>query len=360
MRHAPVLVRRGIAAASLVGIVLAPAAATASTAAADGSVREETVRGPLAANLARLGGSARGPLWFAWEVPAVPTLGDSCCFEGLPGRDRRVCHLAGDETGWGSSRSDLVPPSGGNLRVLARWSGGAVDRVLGVSESCAIDPGGLPLVHLGGVSAGDSVSLLADLAARGETRHDGDGALAALAYHDDPAADGALLRLAAAGRPERRREQALFWIGRARGEAGVRFLAGVSRHDPSPDIREKAVFALSQNGAAAAAAAIVEVARHDDSPHVRGQALFWLAQSGAPDAATFLLARLGDDPSSQVREQAVFALSQLHDGEGVPLLMRVAREHHPTEVRRQALFWLGQSDDPRALDFFEQILGQKR
>jgi HEAT repeat protein len=52
----------------------------------------------------------------------------------------------------------------------------------------------------------------------------------------------------------------------------------------------------------------------------------------------------------------VFALSQLPKNEGVPKLMEVARTNKNPEVRRQAMFWLGQSRDPRAIEFFEQIL----
>jgi hypothetical protein len=36
--------------------------------------------------------------------------------------------------------------------------------------------------------------------------------------------------------------------------------------------------------------------------------------------------------------------------------MEVARTNKNPEVRRQAMFWLGQSRDPRAIEFFEQIL----
>jgi hypothetical protein len=49
-------------------------------------------------------------------------------------------------------------------------------------------------------------------------------------------------------------------------------------------------------------------------------------------------------------------LSQLPKDEGVPLLIRLAETHKSVEVRKQAMFWLGQSQDPRALQFFEQVL----
>jgi hypothetical protein len=44
--------------------------------------------------------------------------------------------------------------------------------------------------------------------------------------------------------------------------------------------------------------------------------------------------------------------------EGVPLLIDVARKNRNPVVRKQAMFWLGQSNDPRALQFFEEVLAQ--
>jgi len=59
---------------------------------------------------------------------------------------------------------------------------------------------------------------------------------------------------------------------------------------------------------------------------------------------------------SSVKKKAVFALSQLPRDEGVPLLIQVARSNRNPVVRKQAIFWLGQSNDPRALNFFEEVL----
>ena len=39
-------------------------------------------------------------------------------------------------------------------------------------------------------------------------------------------------------------------------------------------------------------------------------------------------------------------------------LMDVARNNRNPQVRKQAMFWLGQSKDPRALDFFAQVLAK--
>jgi HEAT repeat protein len=62
------------------------------------------------------------------------------------------------------------------------------------------------------------------------------------------------------------------------------------------------------------------------------------------------------DPETEVKKRAVFALSQLPKSEGVPLLIDVAKKNSNPVVRKQAIFWLGQSRDPRAIEFFAQIL----
>jgi hypothetical protein len=36
----------------------------------------------------------------------------------------------------------------------------------------------------------------------------------------------------------------------------------------------------------------------------------------------------------------------------------VAKTNQNPAVRKQAIFWLGQSKDPRALDFFAEVLGK--
>jgi HEAT repeat protein len=65
---------------------------------------------------------------------------------------------------------------------------------------------------------------------------------------------------------------------------------------------------------------------------------------------------IANDPDTEVKKRAVFALSQLPRGEGVQLLIDVARKNPNPAVKKQAIFWLGQSKDPRAIDFFAQIL----
>jgi hypothetical protein len=91
--------------------------------------------------------------------------------------------------------------------------------------------------------------------------------------------------------------------------------------------------------------------------HVRNQAVFWLSQAAGDAAVKDLTDLVGDDTVDRdVREHAVFALSQEPRDVGVPALIQIARGNKDGEVRRKALFWLGQTNDPRALALFEEIL----
>ena len=93
------------------------------------------------------------------------------------------------------------------------------------------------------------------------------------------------------------------------------------------------------------------------SRRAREQAVFWLGQAAGDAAVKDLAALVGDDTLDRdVREQAVFALSQEPKEVGVPALIQVARTNRDPEVRRRAFFWLGQTGDPRAIALFEEVL----
>lgn len=91
--------------------------------------------------------------------------------------------------------------------------------------------------------------------------------------------------------------------------------------------------------------------------HIRNQAVFWLSQAAGEAAVKDLHDLVDDDNVDRdVREHAVFALSQEPRDVGVPALIQIARSNKDPGVRRKAIFWLGQSNDPRALSLFEEIL----
>jgi HEAT repeat protein len=309
--------------------------------------------------------SRRGPLWIGWTVPTNEKP-SSCCWSDAESRHGSCrCRLEGGDGHGVFQRKEGGTALEGSLavRVLLRGSNGRIERVRAFAEDCALDVGGLPFVWLEGVKPAESVALLATLAssvgeAGEEPRRLDSEALAAIAFHADPSADTVLERFVAAGQPLERRRQAAFWMGQARGARGYAVLARLVREDEDPRLREHAIFALSQSSEPKAVDVIIDVAKRDANGHVRGQALFWLAQTAARRAPGVIQSALEHDPEIEVKKKAVFALSQLPREEGVPLLIGLARTHKNGEVRKQAMFWLGQSGDPRALAFFQDVLGR--
>lgn len=307
--------------------------------------------------------SRPGPLWVGWSVPSSQEH-SACCWSSLDkGEPRcRGCRLEGGEGFVGSSDGIHRLEGTARLRVLLRAEGGRVGKIRAFSEDCPLDAGGLTLVWIEDVRPADSVALLASYMGLSRDEAGGkrldDGAVAAIAFHEDPSADAALERLVATSQPLERRKQAAFWLGQARGARGYRVLERLVRDDEDRRLREHVVFALSQSREPGAVDTVIEVARRDPDAHVRGQALFWLAQTASRRAPEAIRSALDDDPELEVKKKAVFALSQLPQDEGVPLLIRVAKTHRSPEVRKQAMFWLGQSGDTRALAFFEDVLGR--
>lgn len=92
---------------------------------------------------------------------------------------------------------------------------------------------------------------------------------------------------------------------------------------------------------------------------VREQAVFWLGQAAGEAGAKDLTDMVGDDSLDRdVREHAVFALSQQPRDVGVPALIQIARTNRDPDVRKKAFFWLGQTGDPRAVALFEEVLAR--
>jgi HEAT repeat protein len=267
-----------------------------------------------------------------------------------------------------SSRSDVPPTQAGVIKlegsdrmmVLFRIADRAVDRVRVFSEDCQLDAGGRPVRWLENVRPADSIALLESYVTSQTTTANrvADGAITAIALHGDPAADAALERLVARAQPESVRKKVTFWLGNARGQRGFEMLRRVLADDPSLEVRKGAVFGLSQSKVPQAVDTLIATARTDSEPRLRSEALFWLAQKAGSRAAATITDRIDQDPDTDVKKKAVFALSQLPKDEGVPLLIKVARTNTNPEVRKQAMFWLGQSKDPRATDFFAEVLGK--
>jgi hypothetical protein len=135
----------------------------------------------------------------------------------------------------------------------------------------------------------------------------------------------------------------------------VRLLSSIAEGG-SEDAAEGALAAMGLQAGDEATGALTELAREHELAERRSHALFWLSQRAGERAAPTIRQAIDDDPDAEVREHAVFALGQLPADEAIPMLIDLARTNRYPEVRRAAFFWLGQTDDPRAVDFFEEVL----
>jgi len=230
-----------------------------------------------------LAGGLEGPAWIGYAVPMVADRRQMCCSSnGHP------CLYAleakkGDSQSLHSGPVRLESP--GQLLVLFRVQQKSTGKIRTFSEDCELDAGGLPFYWLREVRSSESLALLASFVSGAEDRLR-DSALAAIAFHGDPAADRWLEQFVAAGQPGAIRKKTAFWLGAARGKRGYELLRRMLRDDPSERVRDRAVFALSISKEPEAVDALIEAARHDKSSHLRGQALFWLAQKAGQKAAS--------------------------------------------------------------------------
>jgi HEAT repeat protein len=328
-----------------------------------------SVTSSLADTFRTLQSQADKPEWLGYSVPQIPGDRTMCCGNYSDGDDRcNACRLepeTGDHTASSNPKPGGVVQLEGSrqLIVLFRFESKEITRIRVASEDCTLDAGGLPFIWLTGVKPTESVALLSDFVRQSSFeghggRDIGQGALTAIAMHDDASADRAFASFVAPDQPESLRKHASFWLGAARGKTGLALLQKMAHSDPSTEVRSQVVFGLSVSHELEALPEMIRMAKEDESTHVRGQALFWLAQKAGKKAVSTIEGAIENDPDTEVKKKAVFALSQLPKDEGVPKLIEVAKNNRNREVRKQAMFWLGQSNDPRALAFFEQVLSQ--
>jgi hypothetical protein len=362
---------RIIAGAVLVTVACASASAQQPPVVVNGRVTTSPAGAAFPQSFRNLISSPGETTWVGYAVPVVDRARLMCCdgsgreMAGGDGLSSGGCRL---ESSRDQSPAEPRPTQGAaprtvqlegsdRIAVLFRVVARSIERIRVVSADCVLDAGGRPVMWVEGVRPAESVALLESLAlAPDVSTRVMDGAVMAIALHGDESADTALDRLVNIDRPETVRKKVTFWLGNARGQRGFDRLRRIMREDPSIEVRKSAIFGLSQSPMSGVTDTLASIARSDSEPRLRSEALFWLAQAAGRRAAETITERIEQDPDTEVKKKAVFALSQLPRDEGVPLLINVARTNTNPAVRKQAMFWLGQSKDPRAIDFFTDLL----
>ena len=292
--------------------------------------------------------------WLAFSLPVLAGTHSPCCWKGKwNGMGEAGCSLESKHQSYGT-RSDS--PLADNVIVLGQVRNSKVHNLRVVGESCPVDGDGAQVTWIGSVDDTAGLDWLETVARSDQDDSVGGSALFALALHRSAQAGQRLYSLAVETQSDFS-EEAIFWLGEARGEEGFKLLKQLLAELPTGDRRREINFALSQNATPGAAELLFEISKSDQDPEQRGEAMFWLSQEYPQQAKGWLVQLIETEQDEDVLEQVVFAISQLPDGDGDQLLLELAQNSQvPRAVRRQAIFWLAQSDNDSSVAALTELL----
>jgi HEAT repeat protein len=155
------------------------------------------------------------------------------------------------------------------------------------------------------------------------------------------------------------RRTAVRQLGHFQRDDAVEELIKIYGSDANVEIKKTALRALSENKSTRAEDKLFEVARSNEPIDVRRQAIRFLGERVSQRSFDFLSTTAqSTDANAEVQVQAVRAIGERRAEESVPLLIKIARTHPNQLVRKQAIRSLGETGDPRAIDFFREILSK--
>ena len=183
-------------------------------------------------------------------------------------------------------------------------------------------------------------------------------ALRSLSETNSPRAQSRLLEIAKSENNSELRKQAIRVLSE-RGEAAVDDLLKLFDSEPSVEVRRAILQTLSDVKSPRVEEKLFAVASGNDNMDLRKQAIRLLGERAGKKSFEFLSATAQSaDGNTEVQVQAVRAISERHSEESVPILIKIARSHPNQLVRKQAIRSLGESGDPRAVEFFREVLAK--
>ena len=194
--------------------------------------------------------------WLAFSLPVLEGTRSPCCWKGRwNGVGEVGCSLEPKHQSYGT-RSDS--PLADNVIVYSGIHQGRVHTIRLVGDQCPVEGDGAQVTWIGTVEEIAGLDWL-ETVARSDADSAGDGALYALALHRSPDASQRLYELALNTDGDLS-EEALFWLGEARGEVGTQMLLDLARNNQIPrDIRRQALFWLAQSDNENTIAALTEL-----------------------------------------------------------------------------------------------------
>jgi len=183
-------------------------------------------------------------------------------------------------------------------------------------------------------------------------------ALRSLAETKNPRGQARLLEIARSEQIPELRKSAIRVMS-DRGEAAVDDLLKLYDSEQVADVKRSILQTLSDIKSTRVEDKLFEVAKGNDTMEVRRQAIRLLGERVSKRSFEFLSATAqSTDGNAEVQVQAVRAISERRADESVPILIKIARTHPNQLVRKQAIRSLGESGDPRAIDFFKEVLSK--
>jgi hypothetical protein len=190
------------------------------------------ITGTLDSTMRDIAAKAEKPEWVAYGVDQISREQSICCgnynSDGFCGTCRLEKNRS-EEGGTTFAPGKLNLEGQQQLVVLFRLEEKKVMRIQVASENCTLDAGGRPFVWLTGVKPAESIAFLETFVLGADFERHGDHqpgreALTAIALHADTSADRALESFVNPDQREELRRQAAFWMGAARGKAGLNAL----------------------------------------------------------------------------------------------------------------------------------------
>ena len=318
--------------------------------------------------LAALPAASGEPIWAGWRVPIAEGQRGGCCQYADDGSTGvRGCFV---ETPSGNNPMPRIAPPNGPvpleggtmLAVLVRIVGGRVERLRTLGDDCPLDAGGRTVFWLDGPSTTDSLTFLTTLIGEpsglvpSDEQRLRESALSAAALHQGAAADALVDRFATGTSDTPLRRHARTLLGSRRGAHGFETLRRLFEAERLPEMRRQLINALGQTRQPATADLLLTAAKQDPDPKVRAEAAYWLPQRGGARFVSQVQAIIGADANDSVRQRAVQGLARLPDGDPVAVLLDLARTSDNLTVRKAAVSALGHSEDPRAVQYLEDVI----
>lgn len=176
---------------------------------------------------------------------------------------------------------------------------------------------------------------------------------------DEQPAFALLLNIAKTDADLEARRTAIRQLGHFAREDAAEELMKIYTNDPNVEVKRTALRALAETKSPRAEDKLFEVAKGSDVMEVRREAIRLLGERVGKRSFEFLSQTAQSaDGNAEVQVQAVRAISERKAEESVPLLIKIARTHPNQLVRKQAIRSLGESGDPRAVDFFREVLSK--